>query len=54
MPHPRLGKKNLYKKNKKYLFSMQSNANGSFLEKYIIFVEQTLKFSHFECSKISK
>ena len=52
-PHPRLKKK---KSNicKEYLFCMQSNAIGSFLKKCVNFVEQTLKFSHFEGCKISK
>ena len=31
---------------------MQSNAKGSFLQKYINFVEQQLKFSHFEVTII--
>ena len=36
----------------KYLLCPQSNASGSFLETCINFVEQGLKFSHFEGSII--
>ena len=35
---------------REYLFCLQSNGNDSFLEKCINFVEQRLKFSHFEGS----
>ena len=37
---------------REYLLCLQSNASGSFLEKCINFVEQRLKFSHFEGSII--
>ena len=35
-----------------YLLCLQSNASGSFLQKCINFLEQQLKFSHFEGSII--
>ena len=35
-----------------YLLCLQSNANVTFLQKCIIFVDQRLKFSHFEGSII--
>ena len=38
---------NIYKG---YLLYLQSRASGSFLQTYINFVEQRLKFSHFEGS----
>ena len=34
--------------SREYLLCLQSNASGSFLQKCISFVEQRLKFSHFE------
>ena len=37
---------------REYLLCLQSNASGSFLQKCINFVEQRLKFSHFEGSII--
>ena len=37
---------------KEYMLRLQSNANGSFLQKCINFVEQRLNFSHLEGSII--
>ena len=34
--------------NREYLLCLQSNASGNFLQRWINFVEQQLKFSHFE------
>ena len=39
---------------REYLLCLHSNANGSFLQKCVHFVEQRLKFSHFEGSIISQ
>ena len=48
-PRPKLTKYILHI-YREYLLYLQSNASGSFLQKYINFVEQWLKFSHFEDS----
>ena len=37
---------------REYLISLQSNTSGRFLQKCTYFVEQKLKFSHFEASII--
>ena len=39
--------------SREYLFCLQSSASGSFLQTCINFVEQRLKFSHFEGTIIS-
>ena len=36
-----------------YMLCLQSNASGSFLRKCINFVEERLKFSHFEGNRIT-
>ena len=45
---PKIEKKYLLSNYREYLFCLQSNASGSFLQTCINFVEQRLKFSHFE------
>ena len=47
---PKIGKICVSYFYREYLFCLQSNASGSFLQKIINFVEQRLKFSHFEGS----
>ena len=51
-PRPKLKKKILINIYRKYLLCLQSNANGSFLQICINFIEQRLEFSHFEGSII--
>ena len=45
---PKIEKKYLLNNYREYLLCLQSNASGSFLQTCINFVEQRLKFSHFE------
>ena len=50
-PHPKLKKYILYI-YREYLLCLQSSTSGSFLQKFINFVEQQLKFFCFEGSMI--
>ena len=45
---PKIKKRYFLNIYKEYLFCLQSNVSGSFLQTCINFVEQILKFSHFE------
>ena len=47
-PQPKIEKICILYVYREYLFCLQSNASGSFFQKCINFVEQQLKFSHFE------
>ena len=51
-PHSKLKKKCILYIYREYLLCLQFNTSGSFLQKCINFVEQRLKFSHFEGSII--
>ena len=51
-PRPKLKKYVYYIFTREYLLCLQSNARGRFLQTCINFVEQRLKFSHFEGSMI--
>ena len=51
-PRPKL-KKYILNLSREYFVSPQSNASGRFLQTSINFVEQQLKFFHFESSIIS-
>ena len=49
---PKIEKIYILNNYREYLFCLQFNASGSFLQKCINFVERRLKFSHFEGSII--
>ena len=50
---PEIEIKYIFNIYREYLFYLQPNASGSFLQTCINFVEQRLNFSHFEGSIIS-
>ena len=51
-PRPKLKKIYILNIHREYLLCLHSNASGSFLQRCINFIEQRLKFSHFEKSII--
>ena len=49
---PKIEKISILNIYREYMLCLKSNVSGIFLQKYINFVEQRLKFSHFEVSII--